>query len=265
MLGKLIKYEMRATARYFLPIHGAIMALALIIGIRGFDDNYVSVLNAILPAALALSFAGLGVMTILLVVKRFDSNLLGDEGYLMFTLPVKTSELILSKIITSMIWVLASSAVFILSMGFIIIRDIDLSAIWQELQSMQVDFYLIAVFILLILMSIVHILLQVYASLGIAQAYSFAKNRILGGTLIFILIPIAINTIETVGMTLMAYAFSERTWFMDIAAKIESNNFLTVISTMKLVFTVALVYIIIKNIIFYFLTKYHLQKKLNLE
>ncbi|HCW74090.1 MAG TPA: hypothetical protein DHM90_10155 [Clostridiaceae bacterium] len=183
----------------------------------------------------------------------------------MFTLPVKTSELILSKIITSMIWVLASSAVFILSMGFIIIRDIDLSAIWQELQSMQVDFYLIAVFILLILMSIVHILLQVYASLGIAQAYSFAKNRILGGTLIFILITIAINTIETIGMTLMAYTFSERTLFTDLAAKIESNNFLTVISTMKLVFTVALVYIIIKNIIFYFLTKYHLQKKLNLE
>ncbi len=260
---------MRATARYFLPIYGAIMALALIIGIRGFDDNFLSVLNAILPAALALSFVGLGVMTILMVVKRFDSNLLGDEGYLMFTLPVKTSELILSKILTSMIWVLASSAVFILSMGFIIIRDIirdiDLSAIWQELQSMQVDFYLIAVFILLILMSIVHILLQVYASLGIAQAYSFAKNRILGGTLIFILITIAINTIETIGMALMAYAFSESTWFMDLAAKIESNNFLTVISTMKLILTVALVYIIIKNILFYFLTKYHLQKKLNLE
>lgn len=265
MLGKLMKYEFRATARYFLPIYGAIMAFSLLIGLRGFNENFMSALNVILPAALGLSFVGLGVMTLLMVVKRFDSNLLGDEGYLMFTLPVKVSSLIASKILTSLLWMITSSVVFILSIGFIVIRDINLREIWLILENIQVDFYLIAVFALLILMSILHFLLQVYASLGIAQGYSVAKNRILGGTLIFILISIGINTIETLGATLLAYAFGESAWFIRITEQIESNNFLTVFSTMKLVFTIALVYITIKNILFYFVTKYHLQKKLNLE
>lgn len=101
-----MKYELRSTARYFLPIYAAIIVFSMLIGIRGINDNYMYALNMILPMALGLSFMGLGVLTLIMVVKRFDSNLLGDEGYLMFTLPVKSSSIIFSKLLTSLIWVL---------------------------------------------------------------------------------------------------------------------------------------------------------------
>ena len=260
-----MKYELRATARYFLPIYGAIIAFSILIGIRGINDTYMSALNMILPMALGFSFIGLGVLTIIMVVKRFDSNLLGDEGYLMFTLPVKPSSIIVSKLLTSVIWVLTSSLVFFLSMAIITWREFNLVEILQELSHLQLNPYFILIFILMILMSIIQFLLQVYASLGIAQAYSISKSRILGGTLIFILFSIGINMVETLFATAFTFLFSDSKWVSDLLAKMESNDFFTVFSTLQLLFTLVLVYLIIKNVIFYFLTKHHLQKKLNLE
>ena len=43
-------------------------------------------------------------LTIYLLVERFYHNLLGNEGYLMFALPVSTSEHIIAKILTALIW-----------------------------------------------------------------------------------------------------------------------------------------------------------------
>jgi len=121
------------------------------------------------------------------------------------------------------------------------------------------------VFILVILMSIIQFLLQVYASLGIAQAYSISKNRILGGTLIFILFSIVINMVETLAAGGFTFLFGDSQWFHDLVRMAESSDFITVFSTIQLFFTILLGYLILKNILFYFLTKYHLQKKLNLE
>ncbi|HSR03420.1 MAG TPA: hypothetical protein VLM88_02375 [Proteiniclasticum sp.] len=265
MLNKLMKYELRATARYFLPIYGAIIAFSILIGIRGINDTYMSALNMILPMALGFSFIGLGVLTLIMVVKRFDSNLLGDEGYLMFTLPVKASSIIVSKLLTSLIWVLTSTLVFFLSMAVITWREFNLREILRELSFLQLNPYFILIFVLMILMSIIQFLLQVYASLGIAQAYSITKTRILGGTLIFILFSMVINTLETLFIAAFTFLFSDSKWFSDLFNMMESNDFFTVMNTMQLFFTIMLVYLIIKNVIFYFLTKHHLQKKLNLE
>ncbi|MBO1264261.1 hypothetical protein J3A84_04275 [Proteiniclasticum sp. SCR006] len=265
MLSKLMKYELRATARYFLPIYGAIIVFSMLIGIRGVNDTYRNILSVILPMALGLSFMGLGVMTLIMVVKRFDSNLLGDEGYLMFTLPVKSQSIILSKLLTSMIWILSSALVFFLSMGIITWKEFNLREILEELSNLQLDPYFLVVFVLVILMSIIQFLLQVYASLGIAQAYSISKSRILGGTLIFILFSIVINMVETLAAAGFTFLFGDSQWFHDLVQRAESNDFITVFSTIQLFFTILLGYLILKNILFYFLTKYHLQKKLNLE
>jgi hypothetical protein len=150
-------------------------------------------------------------------------------------------------------------------MGIITWREFNLSEILEELSHLQLDPYFLVVFILVILMSIIQFLLQVYASLGIAQAYSISKNRILGGTLIFILFSIVINMVETFAAAGFTFLFADSPWFHDLVRMAESSDFITVFSTIQLFFTILLGYLILKNILFYFLTKYHLQKKLNLE
>ena len=56
------------------------------------------------------SFA-IAVLCFVSTVQRFYKNLLGREGYLMHTLPVTETQLILSKLLTSMVWVLCSGLV----------------------------------------------------------------------------------------------------------------------------------------------------------
>lgn len=54
------------------------------------------------------------------MIQRFYKNLLGDEGYLMFTLPVKTWQNILSKLIFAVFWTISSGLVTIVSIIIII-------------------------------------------------------------------------------------------------------------------------------------------------
>ncbi len=90
MLGKLIKYEIKATARTFLPLFAALLISA---GIY----KLISALSAKAPQApeiislilYNIILVGVFVMTFVVMVQRFYKNLLSDEGYLMFTLPVK--------------------------------------------------------------------------------------------------------------------------------------------------------------------------------
>lgn len=92
MLGKLLKYELKATSRTFLPIYGALILVAL--GNRLFRMGNINLGFGLTTAILVGLFVALGVLTLMVTIQRFNRNLLGDEGYLMFTLPVGPNQLI---------------------------------------------------------------------------------------------------------------------------------------------------------------------------
>mgnify|MGYP006988889638 CR=1 FL=1 len=56
------------------------------------------------------------VMTVVLMVSRFYRNLLRNEGYLMFTLPVSAHALVWSKLIVSLVWFLLTALLIFLVM-----------------------------------------------------------------------------------------------------------------------------------------------------
>ena len=51
-------------------------------------------------------FFGIMVVSLVVVIQRFYKSLLGDEGYLMFTLPVETWKLVMSKLLVAIFWIL---------------------------------------------------------------------------------------------------------------------------------------------------------------
>ena len=51
------------------------------------------------------------VATLIVVIQRFYKSLLGDEGYLMFTIPVKAWQNILNKLLVSMLWTFTSTVI----------------------------------------------------------------------------------------------------------------------------------------------------------
>ena len=113
MLGKLMKYEFKATGRIFLPVFAALIIISAVSRLFLLLD--LSVPGAIGVILSVILIIGVFVVTLILIIQRFRHNLLSSEGYLMMTLPLKTSSLILSKLFVSAIWSIASFIVVVLS------------------------------------------------------------------------------------------------------------------------------------------------------
>lgn len=117
MLSKLLKYEFKASRRIYGGLYLAILAAATLLGaFFRMPENLISntPIAIMMIIYLALGVA-LAVITIYTIIHRFTGNLLGREGYLMHTLPVSTGQLILSKLLSSMVWLLCSILVLLLS------------------------------------------------------------------------------------------------------------------------------------------------------
>ena len=119
MLSKLLKHEFRATGRTMLPVYAAVVVLAVLanVSIRVMDRSVHTLLTifcGLIIAAFVIGIIAAGIMTVVMMIKRFYTNYLKDEGYLMHTLPVSVHELVWSKMIVSVVWFAATAVVICL-------------------------------------------------------------------------------------------------------------------------------------------------------
>lgn len=120
MLGMLMKHEFRATGRKMLPMLGILTLLGLLANLslrileQGFRGGLVTFLLVLFIIAFFVGITVAWVMALVVMISRFYRNLLGDEGYLMFTLPTDTHALIWSKLIVSTVWFLLTSLLTVL-------------------------------------------------------------------------------------------------------------------------------------------------------
>ena len=146
MLGKLIKYEFKATYSIHLLMCAIVLGMSVICGLFSLipTDQIVDdithagtvfsvMLQSLLQMLLGLMMSGITVTTLVLIAVRFYKNLLGDEGYLMFTLPVKSWQLITSKLLTSLVWMVGS--VLVLFASFFILIDVEMPTFREFWQS----------------------------------------------------------------------------------------------------------------------------------
>lgn len=119
MFGKLMKYEMRYLIRIFAPMWVIVLALCTFsrLTIRPDLDGmmYMEGIQALLPV-LAIMLAVTAIITMMIVatvvlLQRFYKGMYGDEGYLMFTLPVTTGSLIHSKALSAVVMMVVSALV----------------------------------------------------------------------------------------------------------------------------------------------------------
>lgn len=114
MFVKLLKWEFRQTGRVMLPVlggalilyGGALGAQALIQLIAG-APAWLDIAGRMLYALSVLTLIVCSVAAFFYGVVRFY-RLLGDEGYLMFSLPVTASQHIGAKLIASCTWMILS-------------------------------------------------------------------------------------------------------------------------------------------------------------
>lgn len=117
MLGKLFKYDFRSIARLNLPATilvaamtamGAVAMRLMANVVSEMDTTFVTV-AAMIGLVIITFTAILGILAYLIicfisVYARFYKNFFTDEGYLTFTLPVKTHTLVISKLLAGFLW-----------------------------------------------------------------------------------------------------------------------------------------------------------------
>lgn len=114
MLGKLIKHELRHSARYTMSIYIAVIAISVIVGLSLLSSSsFLGVMSCF--ALYAAGFVAV-IVTLVSVIKNFYDTLFGRQGYLTLTLPVKSSTLLISKVIVSFIWIVASFVLMALTL-----------------------------------------------------------------------------------------------------------------------------------------------------
>lgn len=268
MLGKLLKYELKATSRVFIPLYIAILIVSIV---NGLSLN-LEILNiqGLATIVLMCLFISLFVITIVVTIQRFNKNLLKDEGYLMFTLPVSSKHLVLSKYLTSLIWTFLSFVVAFLSFTIIFMiptyKYFDFSYFINEfnlLFSNMLNLNILGQFLKIILLMIISytiFIFNVYLALSVGQLPIFNRFRNVSSFIGFLVINL-----------LISYAQNIVSLFVNDASvnieAIDNINYAinSVTSIVSKGLNIAIVINLIIILVLFFATTYILDKKLNLE
>lgn len=265
MLGKLIRHELKATARYFLPLFLIAIVLTPITRFTLWIGNYPPILQFIPTVIVFIYVASLIVVasaSILLIIYRFYRSMVTEEGYLMHTLPVSTESHIFSKLTVASIWTLSSWLVIILSIcGMFFTQERfstvtqKISYVWYQIQT-TVNSSLLVLFIIeivfLLLLGVFTAPLIYYASIAIGQVIS--KNKILGSIIGYFIIQIVSQIIGVIIMVPLGF-YGDR-----ISDTANSLGFFA-----NFFFPFTILFAVITQLILFGITDYIFKKKLNLE
>jgi hypothetical protein len=275
MLGKLLKHEVKATGRTFLPLYGALLILTIFTKVAmtiGAPNLFIEseavemgpIAEIILGIAFTLYFVlvvALCVMTLVVIIQRFYKNLFTDEGYLMFTLPVKTWEMVFSKLVVGFMWSIVCGLMLAIS-GFILsLGSFSMLEVSQAISAGYADFYaqfgmslnviLFELFLCMLVGGIASILM-IYVSIAIGQLFN--QHRIIAAFGAYIVITIVMQIVASVIMLVVPLMNLES--YMD---GVEAMSAIQWFINGTTLFNVVLC------VLFYFGTQYIMQKHLNLE
>ena len=153
-------------------------------------------------------FVAMAVLALIFIIERFYKGLLGDEGYLMHTLPASPAAHIASKGITALILEIVSGLVALLSGVLLVLvyHPAGLDEGWREFlralasADLPKGFpWLIAESVLLGLVGAASQTLKIFAA--IALGHLAKKHRALWGLLAYFGIGLALNILFGVGMS----------------------------------------------------------------
>ena len=272
MLRKLLKHEFRATGRIMLPMYLILLVTAVGSNLagRGMLDGRSEVLNilgVLIIMAFGFAICGALLMAFVLMIQRFYKNLLQDEGYLMFTLPVSVHQHIWSKLIVSAVWfiatvlaIIAASLVVAYHGGFL--RELldFLRYFLEGLQKLKVSeafngtIYLVELAVLMFL-SLVAFSLQFYAAL--AAGHSQANRKMLWSVAWFF----GMQFVLQFGGSLLMVGLNKLNLYDRLFSHWDPSPAVAI----HVGLLMAIGFLIVYGAIFYAITTFFLKKHLNLE
>ncbi|OOM79387.1 ABC transporter permease [Clostridium sp. BL-8] len=265
MLGKLMKYEIKATGRTLIPLYVVLLAFAIINKVF-IGTGFAHKVPGLGGIAFVLTILGYGftmaavfIVTYFVIIQRFYRNLLGDEGYLMNTLPVTTITNVTSKLSIAAFWNIISGFVAILSIIIMAFKPIDFSRFFGEFfrdlaqlyNQFGMQIYLIIFEVILVtLIALIRFISMIYASISIGHLFN--KHRILssfGAFIVLNLVTTAIASAIGIGVSNLNFR----------------NLHIESLWPIHLIMVLVFVFNLIFFIAYFIVINYILKNKLNLE
>lgn len=257
MLGKLLKYEIPAMGRKLLPLYAAWAATALLLGLTtqsaDSKNEFMVVISALLYTAIATTIL---VMTIILIVQRFSNSLLGDEAYFNHVLPVSVAEHIGNKAISATLWIFVTIMVAMLTGILIGIGALIVSGEFISLRELIRGFYEIELpkhfglyvieVLLLGITGIVKTIMQIYAAITIGHQ---VPNR---------------TTLASIGAYILIMIFESSVGRIMLPLFINLEYSADGFVNFNRVFIPGFIMAVIFSVIYFFICKYLMEKRLNL-
>ena len=204
MLWKLLKYDFRSMWKQFALVWPAALVLGLINRFaipwtqEGDGNGGIMAVTAVMLLVAVLMI--MGVLSLMFIVGRFYKGLLGAEGYLMNTLPVRPWQLIASKLICAVVVILISSVAAFLAL--VLMMPINwaelftsgwLGAMLNWLRGNGDQVLYTAEALLILLVSLMVMVLTLYAAMAVGHL--FQKHRAAMSLVAFLVIDIIISNL----------------------------------------------------------------------
>lgn len=268
MVGKLIKNEFKAGLHSIAPIYiAAVAAVAFMVVSLAFQIAWLTAISLIAVIVIAL---GILIVTLISVISNFNKTLFRDQGYLSFTLPVTSGQLLFAKALCSFVWILLSYvAVIGIFVGiFLYASDmvgeeniamvkILLSTI-AELPDTGAVIKVVAFICIRIFLKITCLIAQIYFALSLSNVRPFQRQSLLPAILIFIVI---YGVMQTASTFLTAYIP------LSIIISVEGIELSTrVMSAGGMVYGVAdVIFEFVMSALFFWLSAWFMNHKINLK
>ena len=258
MLTKLLKYEWKATGRVILPIAGGVLVLNLVSSLLGhFVNNtshsmpWVGFLTALLTLATFLGMLAVLAVCFFASVQRYY-KLLGEQGYLMLSLPVHAWQHIAAKLICGVLWTLFGFLYFGLcgTFSFSALEADDFSLSFSSPK--DIPFFLAFFILILALIAMA----QLHAYLACAFAGRFTQQRLLISIVSYFVLYFIGQLLLLLGIILFAVKVYPS--LDDVSTLLNSQNAL-----LTSIFAVCLLVVLVDALL-WALTQWFMTRRLNL-
>lgn len=252
MLRKLLKYEFASVGRVLIPLYGALIVLSVITGAQlKFSKINEGFLDVIFILLLVSGSVAALVITAMILIRRFSSNLLGDEGYYTLSIPASMNQHILSKTLTASGWALIGIITAIL-IGKILgsfASGTDFAPLKATMKEKGMLTIVILEMVFIVLTWASWLALKIYASISIGHISQKLQGLIAVGVFL------ALSVIESFIGTVLIRASSP---VRNVTAV--DYSFAALTGDLFLSIVIGLIY----SAIYFFITSLILRKKLNL-
>lgn len=280
MLGKLFKDEFKS---YRMPfgitfLAGIIFTVFMkLVCMLPYQKDIKSMIQSIGFYGYYYIIMLIGVAATVFVIVRFYSTMVGDRGYLTWTLPAKSSTIIWSKLLAGVLWkliatigVLVLFGIFVAGNYWVIWDDFSmditlnethvdvLREIISELLGMLRPEHLVPICLGLLTVVVYEVMPQLLVYFCIAIGQMFGKWRIVASIGCYFLIMIVMEILMIAGIAVMAIGGVS-------AASVGFFERMSVVGIINFVLTIVLVVGILLAVLFFALTNWIFKKHLNLE